>query len=191
MSLRSPAWKRRNFTRRLERFQCSHGLMLKSGGVRVLSAAREVDAFFQGVQGCNSVVETGWFVEAHVPHRLAVTPECRQPLGRWDRAKCSGLRLAIVRPCTSEEHRTAAMMGNERAVRLPANSDSERMPSNQHTQKSFSTMTGDTFRRVAACSISRRRSSAGNWRKVSFVHPPRQARGRPRASRPVRASGLR
>ena len=34
-------------------------------------------------------------------------------------------------------------------TRLPANSDSNRMPSSQHTQKSFSRITGDTFRRIA------------------------------------------
>ena len=38
-------------------------------------------------------------------------------------------------------------------TKLPANSDSNRMPKSQHTQKSFSMTTGDTLRRNAACSM--------------------------------------
>jgi hypothetical protein len=72
-------------------------------GGSVLSLATLVDADLQLSQRREDVVERCGLGEIHVQHRLVITLQRRQPLGRGDETKCFGLRMVVVRPRTSEE----------------------------------------------------------------------------------------
>ena len=69
----------------------------------MLSASGLVDAAFEVCQCCEHVVEGGRIREIHVPHRLVITPQCRQTRCRWDEAKGPRLREVIVGPRTAKE----------------------------------------------------------------------------------------
>src|SRR5713101_8139640 len=66
------------------------------GGEYALSASALVDAAFEVRQCCEHVVEGGGLREIHVPHRLVITPQRRQTLGRWDEAKGPRLREVVT-----------------------------------------------------------------------------------------------
>src|SRR5579871_514662 len=68
-----------------------------------LSTSSLVDAAFEVRQCRKYVVEGCRLREVHVPHRLVITPQRRQTRFWWDEAKCSRLRLAVVRPRTAKE----------------------------------------------------------------------------------------
>src|SRR6266404_21283 len=68
-----------------------------------LSASGQVDAAFKVFQGREYVVEGGGLREIHVPHRLVITPQCRQTRCRRDETKGPRLRKVVAGPRTAKE----------------------------------------------------------------------------------------
>lgn len=72
-------------------------------GSNRLSTPSWVDAAFEVRQCRKYVLEGGWLREVHVPHRLVITPKCRQTRCRWDEEDRSRLRVLVVCPRSAEE----------------------------------------------------------------------------------------